>query len=198
MAGFDFALLKGRTRNSAGWQDANLDKSTGDLVVKGEREHRAAEGQRFFYTQKANLGAGIRRTFLINTPASTKRTHLNFNIAASKEIQVEVWEGATASADGTAVSGVNFDRSQVFVVGGVATDISGTTRVFHTPTLTASGVQLVDLTCGFALGPQSTKEIVDPTIILASGTSYYIDIRAEGADTDVVTALDWFEWANEI
>jgi len=197
MTAFNYALGKGRARGSAGWQDSNLDGATGDLVVKSEREHRAAEGQRFFHAEAVQIGAGIRRTFLINTPASTTRTHFNFNIAASKQVVVEVWEGATASEVGTGISGINFDRSQVFVAAAAAAELSGTTKVYHTPTLTSSGTKIVDLEFGFALGVSSTKEIIDPTIILASGTSYYIDIRAEGATTDVNTAFDWFEWVNE-
>lgn len=101
-----------------------------DLVSAHGRIH---EG-RYFSTGYYNAAvANAASIYLLVQSSTTLYTHIYISGAAGGDATLEVFEDTTTSANGTAITPSNHNRSSSKVFGGTVT---------HTPTITANGTQL--------------------------------------------------------
>lgn len=110
-------------------------------------------------------------------------------------VDVEAFEAATISGNGTTKGILNRNRNS---------SNTAAAQVFHTPTISDDGTQLVDTlipsTSGgaganaFSLGGSANTDHENDKFILKPSTSYLIRVtNNSGGPIDVVITLNWYE-----
>lgn len=171
---------------------APADETTGAALVIDTVHHEVHEGEMFHasYTN-GSVSNGASVDVLLVTGA-TVETHVSWEVFGGGQVTVYLYEGATTSANGTAVSAYNMKRDSTNEPGGVVT---------HTPTVTDTGS--VALVNGRILpGGTSNQTRVGGGIrsgaewILAPDTLYLMRAtNTSGGTIAINVALEWYEEA---
>lgn len=162
----------------------SLDHNTIIINAVHERIH---EGQNFI---GSDIGLAVAdaadRDYLIKTGAIPP--HLVFSVNATGEVTVTFFEGTTVSADGTGIT--LFDSNRVSAN-------TPLTTLFHTPTVTVAGTQLLIRKLGASLpGPSSIVGVGEQRneAILAASSNYLLRItNNEGAAIDIGSVISFYE-----
>lgn len=123
---------------------------------------------------------------IISVPAATY-PHLVSTITVSGDCSIEFYEGATTTADGTAINLFNRNRNSATTPDIVLT---------HTPTISGDGTIVHP---DYIPGGQKKKATggedgFDDELVLKPSTKYLLRVTNEsGANAIVAIAFDWYE-----
>jgi len=169
---------------------APFDEMTGAALVIDTIHHEVHEGEMFHASHtNGSVSNGAKVDMLLVTGAAVE-THVSWEVFAGGQVTVYLYEGATTSANGTAITVYNMKRNSLNAPDGVVT---------HTPTVTATGTTA--LVNGRILpGGTSPTTRVGGGIrsgaewILKPGTKYLMRItNTSGGTIAINVALEWYE-----
>jgi len=86
------------------------DDTYGYLITIPIEHHKIHEGDHYVVHEAATVASGTPKKWFISVPA-TGQFHLTFECASSKNGTIELSEGPTVSAEGTALTAYNSDRN---------------------------------------------------------------------------------------
>jgi len=169
-----------------------LDSSTHTMQQIRYEHHEIHAGNHFFYEDFTTLANGNAIDFGIQTPDSTKETHLVWEIAAQGQFTFEFWEDASITFDGSDQLGSVWNNNR---------NSTGTTNWvnFHVnPTITNVGTALGRALVGDASNP--VRGIPgggkrEREIILKQNAVYLFRITS-GVNGNVISYLaEWYNHA---
>lgn len=154
--------------------------------ISTDYEHSETHnGNTFTSVRNATLSTGQKIILLVNTTGATW-PHLVVDVRGSGEGYVQVWEGTTVSAVGTAMEETNHNRTTL-------EKKSATVEITHTPTLTSAGDHLNGLDLHFGNGQNMGGESRGAVeIVLETDTLYLINTVSEANSNDTTTRLRWY------
>lgn len=173
---------------------APFDDQTGGAVVMDVVHHEVHEGEMWHGERTATDVANGAAVDLLLHVGGAYEAHTVFEVLASGQVTVSLWESPTVGANGTQMVAYNMRRS--------ITETSHS-QIYHTPTISATGsVALVD---GRLLpGGTSPQTRVGGGIrqgiewILAPGQFYLLRVRnSSGSAVTINTVVEWYEEASE-
>ena len=153
--------------------------------------HRRIHGSKAYHFNHtfAGVGNGSTVRMHIKTPAALE-LHTDFTIVAVGNMDISIVEGSTFTANGTAKSVYNLNRTTPTATGA---------SVWHTPTVLVPGTAIYAMTTpSGALGTSRLGAMVrnGTEIILAPDTEYTIDIlNNSGVAADIFIAGEYYEEA---
>lgn len=165
--------------------DVRMDSTTNALIGVDYAHHEVHDGSHYFIKKWADItGAATVAYFMFVTPNTTKRIHAKVAIAAEAEFRVEIFEGGTVSANGTALTAINNDRDSASTAGLLA---------YNAPTVTSDGTQIWDTVVGS--GKNSTISLgLNYEIIAATDETYLFKITKVAAGTHWIDFdFFWYE-----
>lgn len=164
-----------------------LDSSTHAINTTENAHHEIHEGRHFKADrQDTSLATDETIELLLTTPDTTRWAHFLLTMQSTGEVVVELYEGTTVSAEGTAITPINRNRNS---------DTASVVVVTHTPTITSDGTKLTENwigTTGFKedIGDRTRG---DNEIILKQNTKYLIRLTAVGNGIKGAIGGDWYE-----
>ena len=187
------SVLFADSYTSNGVSVLNQDKPTGVLSTIEYEHHEIHAGSSFMVTYfDADVDATETADLLLVTPNTTKWGHLIWSIEGTLITTVYIYEGATTSADGTALSEINQDRNSLTTATIVAT---------HTPSVTGTGTEIYVKSFGTASGGPSTRSgglsHADQEVILKQNTKYLIRVDSDTDNNRITFVLRWYEHTNK-
>ena len=166
--------------------DMKLDRHTGALQTVDYAHHEIHSGSHFYISSHTTLASGADVAFGLQTPDSTKWTHLIFEYASTGQTDFDVYEDATYSG-GSAVGSFNSNRNS-----GKTTGMT----IVSDPTVTSSGTWIVSHSGGVtgnAVQTKGTGTSRDSELILKSN-SKYLFVFTSGSDSNIVSYdAYWYE-----
>lgn len=154
-------------------------------VIAIDWDHNNVHEEKFFTTGYiADVAGSGAMDILIVTPDSDTKLHIYYGYEVEGEIVFTLYEGVTASNNGTALSVVNRDRNSVKAPVGAA---------YHTPTITDTGVQLFRWHSGSGktVGGGATS---GSEFIAKRNTKYLFRIANETVSLNYISIrFDWYE-----
>ena len=171
---------------------AAVDGTTTALKTINYAHHEVHEGDHFDYISTQDLTNGQVISFVVVTPNTTKWAHFGFLLSAESEFSLDVYEGATPTANGTVVSApavINSNRNSTNV---------HTTRIYHTPTLGGgSKGTLIKKWHGGSGKQVGGTAGTQAELILKQNTKYWFDITNMTANNNFVDwIVEWYEHTN--
>lgn len=172
------------------YQNPRIDAGTHTLQTIDYAHHEIHDGSTFFVKDYMDLTNGQIFNFLVVTPDTAKWAHILVSFAFELEAHVDVYEGATASNNGTPVTVFNRDRNSL---------TASTTLLFHTPTVAggAEGTKIAGYKAGSArsIGGEARSEA---ELILKQNTKYLIRVTNDTSNNNWFGYLaDWYEHTNK-
>jgi len=160
------------------------DEYTDAGIVIAFDHHEIHEGDAYSVAYDADVAAGQTLILLIVTPNTTKWCNMLYSCTGEAEATLVFSEGATVSANGTAITARNRNRN----VSGAST-----TLCYHTPTVTNAGTTID--TDHFGSGRQSgglTRG--DNEWLLKQNSKYLVTITSQSVSTAWIRVqLHWYE-----
>lgn len=141
--------------------------------------------QRFFCNRYASgLSNGTNYDLSIVTHATTK-AHMRIDARWIATGRVEIYEGATLSNNGTALTVYNRDRNSATV---------GVTLLYHTPTVTGTGTLIFTSLQGTnTFNMQPLLDNFDNELILKANTKYLVRMASTSGSNAYSILWDWYE-----
>ena len=160
----------------------SIDDVTNAINVMQYEHHEIHEGNSFVISGTTTLNAGEYYNLLITTN-STSYPHLVGVVRSSGEATVLWYEGPTLSANGTAITPINRNRSSA---------ATADTATYSNPTWTSTGSLL--FTAGIGAGSKTGgEERAIAEWILDTSQSYILRVLSAGNGNNLSFALDWYE-----
>jgi hypothetical protein len=179
-------LMKGKISDTES-RIVRVDKSTHSLQVIDYAHHEIHSGSHYFYDSHHDIAkAGVAEHIVI-TPDTTKWAHMVMSVESTAgQILLEVFRGATVSANGTLETAINRNGNYA--------DAS-TTLIYETPTVTGDGTLIRSSVYGTGKnsstggGDRGSSETV-----LKQNTIYLLRITEQNIlATTVNINFDWYE-----
>lgn len=151
--------------------------------------HQRVHEGRYFSGGYYNAAVADTNTIQLLVQTTAEVTHAVFNATSSGDAYIQLFEGATVSAAGTAVTMSNHNRQSTKVFGGTVT---------HTPTVTGTGTQVN----GTSLMPGGTKSAgsggefdgFGAEFVLAASTIYLFRVtNVAGGNAKMDVALKCYQ-----
>lgn len=126
------------------------------------------------------------KKYLIITPDTGDRAHMIFIVETEPGVKFEFFEDTTVTANGTALSIINYKRDSV---------ITSVLQVFKDPTVTADGTQIFLWQSGTTTSAGKVGGNIqhNDEFILKQNTKYQIKITPLSNNTTVFIHFDWYE-----
>jgi len=173
--------------DGSNWQDIRIDASTHSLQTIDYAHHEIHAGSHFKAgLQDQSMATSDTLDLLFVTPDTTKWAHWTMTAQATGEVTVSLYEGATTSSDGTAVTIWNRNRNS---------SNTPTVTVTHTPTVTSVGTKMTEKW----IGSEGFKEDIsgehrgDSEFILKQNTKYLVRLTAVSDGIKAAVGGDWYE-----
>lgn len=171
------------------------DVYTGGLVDIDPSHLAIHESRHYTASRVVDVaGAGTALYLIACLSTATVGVHFAMNLITELEAQIDIYEGTTVSANGTAVNIFNRNRKS-----GTNPTGSGMVSIFHTPTVTADGTLIYTSHAGTQTGPGNQgggsgfNTRGDSELILKDSTLYLVRITNAHATNANQVAID-FEW----
>ena len=160
----------------------SIDDVTNAINVMQYEHHEIHEGKSYVVSGTVTLASGEYRNLLISTN-STSNAHLIGLVRASAEASILWYENPTLSANGTAVTPVNRNRSSAN---------AANTAFYTSPSWTNTGTLLY--TAGVGAGAKyGGEENHDAEWILDTSQDYLLRVLSAANGNNVSFALSWYE-----
>ena len=154
----------------------------GSPVVIDSAHHEIHCGDMVSLNHTVDLGNAGTRDILVIIPdpaIAVKRYHFQIEIDAESEADYKLYEGATVSANGTALNARNRNRMDPAVA-------ENEVLYFHTPAVTGTGTLLADLHWGSGKGVGGSQRSSDEWV-LKNNTKYLIRIKNETTTNNYIS-----------
>jgi len=166
-----------------------MDANTHVLLGIDVAHSKIHSGDSFYRKDWLDLTNGQVYDILCVTPDTARYAHIVVEFASELESNIKVYEGATASNNGTAITVFNRNRNSA---------TNSTTLLYHTPTVAggAEGMNIANYKIGSsrAVGGNEGSRL---EIILKRNTKYLIRITNDTANANWFAFLaDWYEHTN--
>jgi hypothetical protein len=186
--GTQIARITARTGAST-YQVPLIDVATHVIKTIDNAHSEIHDGDAFFRKDWLDLTNGQVYDILCVTPDTARYAHIVVEFASELESNIKVYEGATASNNGTAITVFNRNRNSA---------TNSTTLLYHTPTVAggAEGTNIANYKIGSsrAVGGNEGSRL---EIILKRNTKYLIRITNDTANANWFAFLaDWYEHTN--
>jgi hypothetical protein len=162
--------------------DVRIDASTNSLQTVDYEHHKIHSGSHFFVEGYMSFSNGQVVDFTFITPNTTEWTHMTFKIEGTAALSVEIHEGATVDAAGSAVTAYNNNRNSAHA----------TTLTIRTgDTFTDEGTMIA---ASYA-GANKTIGVVGRSreIILDQNSTYIFRITNETSANLISWLAEWYE-----
>lgn len=160
-------------------------------VIIEYAHHQLHQGHLFLGSQ-AFLAVGNNATAALLILTGALPVHLTFGVQAGGEALVQFYEAPTASDNGTAFTGYNFNRLNTQTVN---------TKLFHTPTVSDAGTLIYSSIVAAGTGPLSggANLRAGSEFILKTATKYYLLITNKSGNTHNYAAeLQYYETTEDV
>ena len=166
-----------------------LDRATNSFQTITYEHHEIHAGSSFTADYTVELGNGAVIDILVVTPNTTKWAHMVYTVLCELETDMKIYEGATASNNGTGLTEFNRDRNSA---------TAATTTAFHTPTVAGGAEGTLLRTKHFGTGRTAGAEAHDAhEWILKQNTKYLVRItNATTSNNWITIILNWYEHTN--
>jgi hypothetical protein len=155
-----------------------------DVCSASSSHQKIIDQQRFFCWRYASgLANGVNYDLAVVTHATIK-ANMIFAIRWIATGRVEIYEGATLSNNGTALTTYNRDRNSATV---------GSTLFYHTPTVTATGTLILGSIHPVGTDALSLMSDYDHHLILKANTKYLIRMASTSGSNSYTMLYDWYE-----
>ena len=187
MGGGNMSLWKALSAVYTGTSTTDLvrmDASTNSLQILDYEHHEIHSGSHFFIAGYQVFGNNETVNFTVVTPAVAEM-HMTFNIVGTGATAIEIYEGATVDAAGTAV--VSYCNNRV-----LKTATGATIRVGDTFDPLLSTLTPIFRSYG---GTNKAEGIIERgnEIILDNSETYVFSINSPGVSNTVSYAAEWYE-----
>ena len=173
------------TRMDKEWN--RFDAATHGVNTLAYEHHEIHNGSHFFISNYTTLGNGATIDFGVQTPDSTKFSHMTFEVEGSQQIIAVLYEVSDYDADGTAITPVNNNRNS---------PTTSTLGVRSDPTVNTAGNQLY----AQSKGANRVAGFVtrNRELVLRRNTKYLFRVT-NGATNDNVVSYnaEWYEHTNK-
>lgn len=164
-----------------------IDANTRAIYIVDYAHHEAHAGSAFVAEDVEDVPNSSTFDYAIVTPDTTKHAHMIVAASSNLGMQIDIYEDATLSDNGTLIPSYNRNRN-------IAT--AATTLVYHTPTVTATGSTIIfhrrwgdAVKQGTGGGARGQNEL-----ILKQNTTYLVRFTNQVADTNLLDVLfDYYE-----
>lgn len=167
--------------------EAKQDRSTGAMACIDYEHSEIHAGDHYFIKDWSDIAGSTTVDFLVVTPNTTKWAHMVLEFSFEAEANITVYEGATTSANGTAITINNRQRNSVNTAGITA---------FTGPTVTTTGTSIARYKAG--TGKSAGGEVrAAAELVLKQNTKYLIRVINDTVTTNWCDYLaDWYEHTN--
>lgn len=171
-----------------------IDDSTFSTQTIEYEHHEIHEGSHYFVAGFDTVDSGNSLTFCVDTPNTSKWTHINYSVEGTSRTEFYVYEGGDYSG-GAPVMAYNNNRNSTNTTGMA---ISGGCVVN-----TSSGTRLIASSKGLGGATPSKGTITavqsrNREIILKSGTSYMFEIKSVDDGNIIDYEAEWYEHTDKI
>lgn len=167
--------------------EARQDRSTGAMACIDYEHLEIHAGDHYFIKDWSDIAGSATVDFLVVTPNTTKWAHMVIEFSFEAEANITVYEGATTSANGTAITINNRQRNSVNTAGVTA---------FTGPTVITTGTSIARYKAG--AGKSAGGEVrAAAELILKQDTKYLIRVVNDTVTTNWCDYIaDWYEHTN--
>jgi len=183
------ALMIGEDTTTKKTTAVKIDGTVGGIVVTEHTHHEVHEGEAFNASYLVPHGSEVAndaaQDFLFVT--GTKTAHAFINIAVGGDCDALLYEGTTASANGTGLAELNLNRTSTN---------TATATAFHTPTVTTEGTLLQQKFLPGGVGPLApgSSHSAGAEWILKASTKYLVRVtNRSGGAIQLSIMAEWYE-----
>lgn len=181
-------LLTAAYNDSGDNNTVRIDASTASLQTIEYEHHEIHGGSHYYYEDNVTLDATETVDIGWQVSNTTAWTHFTFQITSQAEVVVALYEAATITFDGTALTAVNNNRN------------SGNTSNWQEfeldPTVNAVGTQISEVILGTSTNPnnglpgglQRNRELV-----LDQNAVYLLRVTSNVNDNAINITFEWYE-----
>jgi hypothetical protein len=164
---------------------AKLDATTSAIIAIGNEHHEQHDGEHFFAKQVVpfNGVANEEGFFMFRTPDTTKRIHARAEFYGDVEFTIEIYEGSTVTADGTAVGRWNNDRDSA---------TTATLEAFANPTVNDIGTLIWIARFGSGKDATGVSPVFGYEIIVKRNTMYVFKATKIAVQVGYLDAGFWW------
>jgi hypothetical protein len=168
-----------------------LDGATASIQHVSYEHHEIHAGSHYFYEGYTELDDTDTADFGVQTPDTTKWTHLVWEILAQAQVTFEIYEGADIAFDGTDLTAYNNNRN--------SSNTSNWENFQMDPTVNSTGTKIAETLVGDATSPNRGLPgggQRDRELVLKQNTIYLFRITS-AANANVVSYMaQWYEHTN--
>lgn len=171
---------------------AVVDRMSGFAVAIGAAHHEIHEGCHFTLADFTTLAAAAVIDFAVQVPDSLTWPHMVFTVQSGEgPVQLDMYEGTIADADGTLVTPINNNRN--------SSEVS-TLVIRVNPTVTAVGTRLSGAYVGAggnAVAASGGMVSREQEYILKQNTKYLFRLTNQHTAQQIISyTADWYEMAD--
>ncbi len=160
------------------------DITSGKLVTIEYEHTQIHEGKTFTVTEVTDLTNAAVRDILVVSPDTLEWAHMVWEIEHELETKIQFYTGTTYSNIGTTIPSFNRNGNS----GNIAT-----TKVYHTPTITAVGTLIATIQQGDGKKAGGSDRLANE-FILKRNTAYLVRITNLTASNNLIyVRLNWYE-----
>lgn len=171
---------------------AGIDGATWALNIIDYEHHEIHSGSHFFYSNFSTLNAGDTINFGIQTPDSTRWTHLVWDIQSTLGVRFRAYESASITFNGTDQTAYNSNRNSATANNWVNFELN--------PTVTALGTQILAQQVGTSTNPVqglAGNNQREDEIILKQNTVYLFRFIGLNNSTVVSYSARFYQHTNK-
>ena len=167
--------------------EAKQDVTTGAMACLDYEHVEIHSGDHYFIKDWTDIPGSSTVDFLVVTPNTTKWAHMIIEFTFEAEANITVYEGATTSADGTAITINNRQRNSVNTAGITA---------YTGPTVTTTGTAIARYKYGSGKSTGGAAR-ASAELVLKQNTKYLIRVVNDTVTSNWCDYLaDWYEHTN--
>lgn len=173
-----------------GVREVAADPNTHALLMIDNQHHEIHGGDAYLVTYTGTVGNGSDIEIRIQTPDTDEHAHMVFDIVATGETDVDLYEATTLTdASGNRLTPVNRNRN--------SSNTSGLT-ICHTPGGSGDGNLIAEAIFGLDAGVVVQSPIGGQTggrheFVLKQNTAYLLRVTSGTDGNRISIVLDWYE-----
>ena len=155
--------------------------------------HEVHEGNHYEHEDFSTLANGAVLNLGFQTADTTKWLHFLYNVISTGQVEIELFEGATITWNGTNITSINNNRN--------SSNTSNLAQFQSNPTVTDPGTAISKISIGSSSNPnQGIPGALSRgnEKILKQNTVYLLRLTSRVNDNIVSRLLNWYEHTNKI
>lgn len=156
-----------------------------NYLFSAQFAHSAVHRDTIVQAQDYATGVSAARDYLIVAPAGT-HPHMVFDVSATANTRVQFFEGATVSANGTAITKARLNRTS---------ETTTVTNIYQGPTVTTTGTELPGGFIAAGTGALASGSVAlhdDGEWLLKEDTNYLVRVTP-AASAIMSVRFEWYE-----